>query len=589
MADEFIVVDSVFYQYPTGDRPVLRGVNFTLRRGEFVGLVGTTGAGKTTFCQTLNGLIPHYTRGQMKGNVFIAGENTRDLTVADLSSCVGLVFQDADAQLVMSTVEEECLLGQLSQGVPRARARERGREMLDLLGIAHLADRAPQTLSGGQKQRAAIAAVMVTQPEVLVLDEATSELDAQMVHKIFSICRRLNDELGTTIILVSHESELLARHAERMVLMQDGHIILDAPTREAFREYHTFREAGVRLPQATEYALALDSALSWPTLPLTEEEVLPAVREALTPTVVAQEESMVLPGSEDTAPEPAGEPAIRVDNVRFAYREPITVLRDVDLSFQRGEFTAIIGHNGSGKSTLMRLILGLLRPSSGRVLIDGVDTRTAKVSELARKIGFIFQDPNDQLFANSVAEEIRFGLENLELPEDEIDTRVEETLEQFGLQEVRDVFPRFLARGDKQKLCIASIVAMHPQILLLDEPTTGQDHRDARQIMQLAQTLNERGITILLVTHDLINVSRYARRIVVVNDGEIIADAPTATVMSDRPLLDKCHLAPPQIVRISLELAAQGVEPAMTPEALTAATLRRLPVPRSERRGGGGR
>jgi energy-coupling factor transport system ATP-binding protein len=575
MTDEIIQVHDVHYRYPTGDRPVLQGMNLTLRRGEFVGLVGATGAGKTTFCQTLNGLIPHYTLGEMQGTVLVNGQDTVDLSVADLSASVGLVFQDADAQLVMSTVEEECLLGPLSQGLARHEARQRAHDILAWLEISHLQERSPQALSGGQKQRVAIAAVMVTEPEVLILDEATSELDALMVHKIFGLCARLNQELGTTILLVSHEIELLARHAQRLVLMNEGQIVLDAPTREALAQHEAFRNVGVRLPQVTQYALALDTRLNWPTLPITEEEALPTVRAAI--AGLEPVNGPALP----TAAEPLAhtektEPLICVDNVRFAYREPVTVLHDVNLTFHQGEFTAIIGNNGSGKSTLMRLILGLLKPSSGRIVIDGMDTRRARVSELARKIGFIFQDPNDQIFSNSVVEEIRFGLKNLELPADEIEQRVEETLTQFDLTEVQDTFPRFLARGDKQKLCIASIVAMRPQVLLLDEPTTGQDHRDSQQIMELAQTLNEQGITILLVTHDLGNVARYARRVIVVNDGVIIADGPTQEIMSNRDLLASCHLAPPQIVRLGLELADVGMPPAMTPEAFMIETVRRL-------------
>ncbi|MFQ5614342.1 MAG: ABC transporter ATP-binding protein [Anaerolineae bacterium] len=577
MTEEIIVVHDVHYHYPTGDRPVLQGVNFSLRRGEFVGLVGTTGAGKTTFCQVLNGLIPHYTRGKLTGSVLVNGQDTMELTVADLSATVGLVFQDADAQLVMSVVEEECLLGPLSQGLSRREARGRAAEMLARLEISHLAERSPQALSGGQKQRVAIAAVMVTQPEVLVLDEATSELDALMVHKIFGLCDRLNRELGTTILIVSHEMELLARHAHRLALMNEGRIVLDAPTRQALQQHELFRGAGVRLPQVSQYALALDSRLNWPTLPLTEEEALPTVCQALAQTGPPVE-TLARP-AEGPGAEAPSEALVRVEKVRFAYREPVTVLHDVNLAFQRGEFTAIIGNNGSGKSTLMKLILGLLKPAAGRVVIDGIDTRQARVSDLARKIGFIFQDPNDQIFTNSVAEEIRFGLENLALPEDEIQARVEETLVQFGLQDVEAVFPRFLARGDKQKLCIASIVAMHPQILLLDEPTTGQDHRDSRQIMDLAQTLNEQGITILLVTHDLNNVARYARRVIVVNDGRVVADGPTAEIMADRALLDSCHLTPPQIVRLALDLAEFGILPAMTPEALTVETIHRLEAP----------
>ncbi len=576
MTDEIIQVRDVHYRYPTGDRPVLRGIDLTLHRGEFVGLVGATGAGKTTFCQILNGLIPHYTLGQMEGTVLVNEQATTDRSVADLSAEVGLVFQDADAQLVMSTVEEECLLGPLNQGLSHREARQRAHDILARLEIFHLLERSPQALSGGQKQRVAIAAVMVTEPEVLILDEATSELDALMVHKIFGLCARLNRELGTTILLVSHEVELLARHAQQLVLMNEGKIVLDAPTRQALAQHEAFRNVGVRLPQVTQYALALDSRLKWPTLPLTEEEALPTVRAAIT-GLEPVDRPVIPPEAEPPVPAKAvGEPLIQVNSVRFAYREPVTVLHDVNLTFRRGEFTAIIGNNGSGKSTLMRLILGLLKPTAGRVVIDGVDTRKAKVSELALKIGFIFQDPNDQIFSNSVREEIRFGLKNLDLPDAEIEQRVEETLTQFDLTEVQDTFPRFLARGDKQKLCIASIVAMRPQVLLLDEPTTGQDHQDSQQIMELAQTLNEQGITILLVTHDLGNVARYARRVIVVNDGVIIADGATREIMADQTLLDSCHLAPPQIVRLGLELADVGMVPAMTPEAFMVETVRWL-------------
>jgi len=351
------------------------------------------------------------------------------------------------------------------------------------------------------EQRVAIAAVMVSRPEVLVLDEATSELDALMVHKIFGLCERLNRELGTTIVLVSHELELLARHAERLVVMSAGRVLLDAPTREALSAAEVFALAGVRLPQVTQFALTSQPELRWPRLPLTEEEALPVVRQAL-----AGYNGMA-PALAAELPPDSAEPLIRLADVRFGYRPSFPVLNRVNLTFQRGEFTAIIGNNGSGKSTLMKLILGLLKPVAGRITIGGLDTRRARVSELARQIGFIFQEPNDQLFAGTVIDEIRFGLKNLGLPEHEIAARGEAALEQFGLADVRDTFPRFLARGDKQKLCIAAIVAMRPQVLLLDEPTTGQDHRDSRQILEPAQALNQQRITILLVTHDLANVA----------------------------------------------------------------------------------
>ena len=280
-----------------------------------------------------------------------------------------------------------------------------------------------------------------------------------------------------------------------------------------------------------------------------------------------------------TSPPPL--PLIQVENLRFAYRPEQDALKTVNLQFHSGEFAAIIGNNGSGKSTLMKLIVGLLKPTAGRVVVDGVDTRTARVSSLAQKIGFIFQNPNDQLFANSVEEEITFGLRNLGLPPEEIAARLEATLQQFELASLRGVFPRFLSRGDKQKVCIASIVAMRPRVLLLDEPTTGQDHRDSRQILELAQALNtqEAGMTVLLVTHDLNNVAAYARRVVVLNNGDVVRDGPTVEVMSDEPLLASCSLVPPQIVRLSRRLAPFSLPIALRPLDLAAAIRHRLDPP----------
>jgi len=267
---------------------------------------------------------------------------------------------------------------------------------------------------------------------------------------------------------------------------------------------------------------------------------------------------------------------IRVEGVRFGYRPGEEVLSRVDLTIADGEFAAIIGNNGSGKSTLMKLILGLQKPTVGRVLVDGVDTRRARVSTMAQTVGFVFQNPNDQLFSGTVAEEIAFGLRNAGLSPAEVGARLEETLDRFDLVGVREVFPRFLARGDRQKVCIASVLALRPRILLLDEPTTGQDQRDSRAILDLARQLNADGVTILLVTHDLINVAEYADRVLVLKDGALVRDGPTAAVMSDLPLLASCSLVPPQVVRLSLGLADLGLPVALSVADLASAVERRL-------------
>lgn len=286
MAEEVVIsVRDVYYKYPTSRDWVLRSVNLEIHRGEFLGLVGTTGAGKTTLCQCFNGLIPHYTRGKFEGAVLVEGRDSRESDVATLSALVGLVFQDADAQLVMSSVLEEAMLGLTMRGVPGRDARPKALHTLEAMGIAHLADRPPYTLSGGQKQRAAIAAVMTMQPDILVLDEATSELDSLTVHRIFDMCQRLNEQ-GTTIVLVSHEMELLSRFADRLVLVDDGRVLLEGPPREVFQHAGAFHRVGVRLPQVTDFALALTDRLPFSPLPLSAEEAAAALQRVSSCSVV---------------------------------------------------------------------------------------------------------------------------------------------------------------------------------------------------------------------------------------------------------------------------------------------------------------
>lgn len=252
---------------------------------------------------------------------------------------------------------------------------------------------------------------------------------------------------------------------------------------------------------------------------------------------------------------------IETENVWFSYPGKEPVLKHITFKVRRGEFLGIIGRNGSGKSTLMKILVGLIKPTKGTVLVDGLDTRHERVSTLARKVGFIFQNPNDQLFCKSVEEEVAFALRNLGLPEDEVKRRVDETLDRFALKTVRDVYPRFLSRGDKQRVSVAAVSAMETEILILDEPTTGQDYRDSTEIMEYAKSVNARGRTVILVTHDIRNVAAYTKRVILLEKGEIVADASTRHVLTEDRMLRGCGLIPPQITQLAKNCERIGVRP----------------------------
>jgi len=269
-------LEHVTFRYPTSKTDVLRDISLTIRKGEFVGITGPAGAGKTTLCMAMNGLVPNYTLGKFSGNAMVKGKNTLEHPISELSMNVGLVFQDPESQLIMSTVEEELMFGPISHGRSRREAYDSTCEVAKILGITNLLKRSPQTLSGGQKQRVAIAAALTVNPEVIVLDEATSELDPVTVQRVFELCRTFHDQFGKTIIMVSHEIEFLSEHAERLVVIDQGSIVLDKTPREAFMNAETFKKTGVRLPQVTELALNLnqEGIPFADELPLTIEECL---------------------------------------------------------------------------------------------------------------------------------------------------------------------------------------------------------------------------------------------------------------------------------------------------------------------------
>jgi energy-coupling factor transporter ATP-binding protein EcfA2 len=540
-------LEGVSFRYRHGDSPALQDISLHIAAGEVVGIVGPNGAGKTTLCLTLNGLIPHAVRGSLTGRVTVGGVDTATVQVHELARQVGIVLQNPETQFFGESVEEELAFGPENLCLPTEEIEQRIVASLATVGVAALRDRFPYHLSGGQKQRVAIATALAMQPRVLVLDEPTSELDPQGKQEVLAAIGSLHRELGQTVMIVSHETDELVPIVNRVVaLSADGRLVADGSPAEVLGGSLP-AILGLRQPQLFE----LRQDRPGPP-PLTVEQAATRLRGGLRFGAVPPRETGV------AADAPM---AIECRDLRYAYANGVEALRGIDLRMRRGEFVAIMGQNGSGKTTLSKHLNGLLRPRSGQVTVAGLDAAKTGTADMARRVGYAFQNPDHQLFASSVAEEFAFGLRNIGVPASEIRERTDAALAQAGLHLAPDTYPHFLGKGQRQRLALASILAMRPEILVIDEPTTGQDWRNAQATMQTLEALNRDGMTIVFVTHDSRLVAEHAQRVVVMADGSIIADGDPAEVFHDRVAMQRASIRPPPVMQL---VAALSDNPAKT-------------------------
>ncbi len=503
-----IQIQGLSFAYAGGAAPVLRDVNLEIEAGAIVLVVGDSGAGKSTLLRCLNGLVPHFYGGVIGGRVRVAGEDPVARQPRGMSRIVGMVFQDPETQFVVDTVEAELVFAMENHGFSQAAMRERVERVLAQLEIAHLRDRRISTLSGGEKQRVALASALTLAPQVLVLDEPTSQLDPQAADDVLHALRALNRELGLTIVLSEHRLERVAAYADQLVYLPgDGSVQAGAP-----------RDMLARIDQAPPLA-ALGRALGWQPLPLTIEEAR-AFGE------------VGLPDAPRAAPEPAGgEEEIVVRDLWHAYDGHLA-LRGVDLAVSRGETVAIVGANGSGKTTLLKHLVGLLQPGRGAVYVRGLDTRRTPLEELIRVVGYVPQNPNALLFAETVREELAFTRMNHGYPRDSLP---EGLLEALGIEAYRERYPRDLSVGERQRVALGAILAAEPQIILLDEPTRGVDRRQKEALMRYLAREREQGRTVIVSTHDVELVAETLERMVILDQGRVAADGPTRQIMADHP------------------------------------------------------
>mgnify|MGYP000704594072 CR=1 FL=1 len=559
---EIIKTENLTYTYPIGEKPAFSNVSITINKGEFVLLTGPSGCGKTTLCRCFNGLIPHFYNGTLEGKITVAGMDVTEHPIHEFAQHVGLVFQNPENQLFALSVEKDVAFALENLGLPREEIRRRVDWALEVTGITDLKDRAPYELSGGQQQRVAIASVLAMKPDVIVLDEPTSFLDPLSAKKIFDVIGGLNRGLGITIILVEHRLDLAARYADRIIVMDEGKIILDGKPREVFSSEEA-RLVGVGIPRATRlYQVLKGMGLDLGGVPITSEEASKMVREALTrrapsknPLGRREAGTQVLP-----AGKAGSKNVIEVEDVYYTYPNGVEALRGVSLRVREGEFVAIMGQNGAGKTTLVKHFNGLLKPTRGRVLIDGVETRGVSVARLARKVGFVFQNPDHQLFCETVEKEVAFALKNFGFDEETTRKRVDWALNILDLTEYRDVSPFMLSGGERKRVALASVLAWDPEVLILDEPTIGQDYRQKERLMNFIMQLNAQGKTVIIVTHDVEFVAECKPRVILMAEGRILADGDPHKVLTDLNLLERASLTPPEASQILEGLKDVGLD-----------------------------
>jgi energy-coupling factor transport system ATP-binding protein len=551
-----VEIEKLSYRYPSGGGMALDGVDLAIRRGEFLALIGPTGAGKSTLCLCLNGIVPQFFGGDFYGRTIVDGLDTTLHPTHALAHKVGMVFEDPGMQLVAPSVRAEVAFPLENLGLPPTEIRARVTEVLALVRLEGFEDKHPARLSGGQQQRLAIAAAVATRPDLLVLDEPTSQLDPQSVREVLALILRLNQEHGITVLLVSHAVEQIAETAHRVALLAEGRLVTSGRPSELFQDTDLLATYGIRLPQVTETFLRLRDRPPG-ALPVTMTAAL-----AWSPRLAVQP----VPEPPDE-PRSIGAPAIEVSGLRHVYPDGTEALCDVSLTIHYGDYVAILGQNGGGKSTLVRHFLHLLEPTAGTVCVAGQDVTLCRVSDLAQQIGYVAQNPDQQIFCGTVTAEVAFALEHIGLPPHEVRERVAAALAEMRLAELADRHPFSLSKADRARTVIAAVLAMRPDILVFDEPTTGQDDRGARAIMELTSELHSSGRTVVLITHHLHLLADHAERVVLLGEGRVLLDAPLRDALYAGEVLARTSLEPPQAVRLAEALGAAASRP-LTPAAL---------------------
>ena len=545
MQDTIIEFEHFGFQYNAQAEPTLHDINLTVRRGEKILIAGPSGCGKSTLAHCINGLIPFSYRGEITGSLRVAGRETRELGLFGISRHVGTVLQDSDGQFIGLTVAEDIAFALENDCVQDPLLHRRVQQAAELVGIESHLLHAPGELSGGQKQRVALAGVMVDDVEVLLFDEPLANLDPAAGKAAIELIDDIQRETGAAVIIIEHRLEdVLHRDVDRIILMGEGRILADT-TPDELLSSPLLSDSGIREPlylTALKYAgVTIHPALcprSIRTLRLSDNE-----KEQVRRWFIRQPEAPV---------RPEAQPLLTAEHIRFAYANGREALQDISLTIGRGESVAIVGTNGAGKSTFSKVVCGFETQQEGSLRFDGQNLDALTIRERAERIGYVMQNPNQMISKVMIFDEVALGLRTRNVPEEEVRRRVEDTLRVCGLWPFRSWPISALSFGQKKRVTIAAILALEPEMIILDEPTAGQDYRHYTEIMEFLRQLNGRGYTVVMITHDMHLMLEYAQRALVFSDGRLLADDSCAAVLTDPELVRQASLRETSLYELAL-------------------------------------
>ena len=535
-----IEVKNLKYRYPHTKELALNDISFTIERGEFIGIIGANGAGKSTLTQAFMGLVPQFYKGAYGGSVLINGMDASKTPVSTLCKTAGLVFQNPFNQLsgAKDTVYDEIAFGLQNLGICREEMVKRIDDALNLLEISQVRDRNPFDLSGGQMQRVAIASILVMQPDIMILDEPTSQLDPAGTEEVFRAVDRLVKS-GKTILMVEQKLETLASYCDKLLLLSKGSLVaFDTPQSVFSRD--DLMSFGVQAPSFTRISKALDLKLSDGNYPATLDELVSLKDRLVSPTEVSKNISVQ---TVDEAP------VYSIKQMSFSYLADTPLITGCNLTFD-SRSTAIIGQNGAGKTTLVKLLKGLLKPVSGKIYYGDKDIADMTVAMLADEVGYIFQNPDDQIFKSRVLDEVMFGPLNIGMSREEAKQKSLAALELAGLPDCADTNPYDLELSQRKMVAIASVIAIDTKVIIFDEPTIAQDYEGKERIKSMIRSLSDAGKLVIAILHDMDFVAECFERVIVMAKGKVLADATPSEVFAMPDVLVEARLVLPHVTAL---------------------------------------